>query len=1378
MNRLFLRAALTLFNILFVFALCLAQDYSNLNFEVFNAKNGLPSEECNFVFQDSDNFLWIGSQEGLMRFDGYELINFKDLTKSDLSNINFTDAAEDQNKNLWFTTSNGFLFYNKKNDSVNLFTSADFPDLYLNGPFNSILCDNENSVWIGTDNGLYRYSQISGILKHYPGPNNTRCNCKELVKTESGDIWMSSWNQGIARYNKSKDNFEFHDIFESRKADFAKAINSLYAYKKNYLLAGQWETGLHILDISNPETPEIIKTFRHTTTQKTKNLIPGNIILSIRSDIYDNLWVGTPYGLGIIKDPLSESPQSSHIEASSHKNNLSNNVIRHIFKDKTDIMWLSTTGGGVNKTELINQKFETKKIPVIDPQKKSQSIHAFSIDNKERLLVGVKSLGFVVADKKQKKTKHFSKIDNYKSLQKFDINTVNCFAWDNDSNLWIGTRYRGLIKLNPESGETYVMNPRNKNKLFFSREVRSILHCKNNQLWVATENGVYHIKPAKDKSFFNFKVQSFRHIQGDSTTIPSNNISDLVMDNDGNIWVSTFQNGLARSTSPIAENNQKTAFKRYSWNDGSGLTTNHIISLFSDSKENIWIGSGDGLKKWDPVAHKFVSPIPENPMNGTIIYGIEEDANGSIWATSNTGVICLKKKGEEDYVLENYTSRDGLQGEVFIKGAIKKDKKGLFYIGGHNGYNIFNPLSIKTDNYIPSLHITSLNLSGKEINGSKITEDSTIIIKHNEKYISISFAALDFRNPQNIKYRYKLEGFDEHWQNAGANARNATYANLGPGKYTFIVKGSNSFGVWNPKPTKFHLEVLQAPYKTWWAFTFYILFLLGLVFAFTYLYFSGIKTKQALKIEHLEREKSEQINQFKLQFFTNLSHELLTPLSILKILSEKWEDLVVNKKDEVRNILGRNVSRLSQLIYQVLQFRKVETGNIKLNLHEVNLSSFTKEILDNYNLLAEEKNISLKTDLPHELWGWIDTEKLDISLNNILSNAFKYTSPGGEVSLNLEAFQREKHHWVSFQISDNGRGIPPEKIDTIFDRFYRIGNGGKEQEGAGIGLALTKNLIELHGGSIEVTSLPGSGTTFTIQLPFSKDFYEEIDIKKQQPIIDPQKIRVQSPKEDENLPKIQSQKDKKILLIEDDQDFLELITFELEKYFTVHTAPNGKEGIKAAKEKAVDLIVSDVMMPEMSGKEVCKLIKNDINTSHIPFILITAFQQDEERLEGYESGADSFLTKPITPILLLTRIESLLKKRNELKANFDSDEFLEPEKITIPSIDKKILEQAKEIVEQEMSNPDLSVKMMCEQLGLSNSMFYRKMKALLDMTPNEFIRSIRLRRAAQLLKDNSINVSEAAYSTGFNDLSYFGVCFKKEYGVTPTAYQKRTKREL
>ena len=1348
------------------------QEYASLQFSSITSNENLPSDECNVVFQDSDDFLWFGTNEGLYRYDGYEVRDFDDLVNFSSKNLKFNDAVEDSAGKIWFATSNGVIVYDKKAGATKLIEPSKLTEAKsISDQITKIVFDKKERMWFGSDTGLFLYDIHSNCSIYYPtvGNANVVSNIRDILVTRDGTIWMATWGSGLVKFNEQDSSFSRFMLFDysSKTNDKHNVLNSLHASSDNILWVGSWGHGLYAVDISAPDQPRIVQWWERK--DNTANTILGNIIFDMVTDNYGNLWIGCPYGLSIIQSPLSENFLIHNYVYNKNGPSLTNNVIRSLLQDRTGVIWLGTTGGGVNKTNIHKRKFSPYAITEVDAQKKSQTVNSFSTDRQNRLLIGVKSLAFGVYDIDKELFIHYSDIPEYAVLKKLPINTVKNFTWDKDSSLWMGTRYIGLVKFDLKTGKWIRLFNKKGARRMNAKEIFSVKKDFDNNLWAVTDKGLFKVVANESRGFDDYTVEYYSPVIESSGALDDEVISDITFDRQGRLYVSTFEGSLVRSAVPVSDRKGPMGFTHLVRHDERPLVS--INCLFWDSKDQLWVGSlGKGLKKWNENTGRYDCPLFADEMDDRVIYAITEDHYGNLWATSNQGLLHLKSD-EEGYSVATYTSGNGLQGNVFIKGAMMRDKNGHIYVGGHNGFNCIDPVPIEEDVIIPKVAFTSLKTGKETVNPQSFNERNPFTIRHDDNLFSISFASLDMRAPGETRYAYKLEGLEDDWQMVSANSRTATYVNLKPGHYTFKVIGTNVIGQWNSEIAVLPIVVKTAPYFTWWAYTLYAIAIIGVILLIFLMYRNQMKARQELKIEHVERTKSEKLSQFKLQFFTNLSHELLTPLSILLILSEKWSRYGMPEDEKFPKMFERNVDKLHHQIKQMLQFRKAESGNLKLELNKYDLDQIIKESYENYLIISEEKKISFELLTSGIGEGFVDREKLDICLNNLLSNAFKYTKKEGTIRLEVGT----NKGWITIKVKDSGRGIPKEQLKNIFNRFYRTSYTCDIADGIGIGLALTKNMVNFQGGSIKVESEPGKGSTFTLQLPISLSYHKHHTFSQIDPIITDEDVCLQGTRKSSHIEdrlEASPGQQKTILIVEDNEDFLTLVTLHLEKYYHVISAMSGKVAFDLANSNEVDLIVSDLMIPGMDGYQLCKAIKNDVNTSHIPFIIVTANANDDGRMIGYEVGVDSYLTKPVNLQVLISRIASLLKKRNEIHAEFNMGAFLEPKKIVTTSIDENILSKAKAVVEDYMSDPELTVKVLCDELAMSNSMLYRKIKGILNLTPNEFIRNIRLRKAAQLLEDKSIQISEVAYRTGFSDLSYFGVCFKKQYGVTPSVFQK------
>ncbi len=1373
-----MRTLILLFTGCIIFTRTVAQEYRSLHFSAITSNESLPSDECNLVFQDSDDFLWFGTNEGLYRYDGYEVRDFDKLVGTSFRNAKFFDAGENSRGQVWFATSIGAVIYNKIRGEVRVIKPMDL--LPSKPGYNTVICvaiDKKDNAWLGMNGGVLSYNVEHNSHHFYSikGNDGRAITVRDIVVSQQGHTWIATWGAGLYRVNEADSSLVQFDFF-NYSSDILKhnVLNTLHESSENLLWVGSWGDGLYALDISDPHQPSVIEWFSRPGHAGTSIL--GDIIFNMATDRYGSLWIGSPYGLSIVQNPLSEDALFHNYVYEKESNSLTNNAVQSIVIDRTGVAWLGTVGGGVNKTTVQEKLFRPYFISEVDEQKKSQTVCSFSVDPQGRLLVGIKSLGFGVYDKKRSLFTHFSRIPRYAPLAKLDLNTVKSFTWDKDSNLWMGTRYLGMIKFNVKTGEWIRLMTKKGKKRLHGREVLSVKEDEKGNLWVVTDQGLAKITMLDQKRLDNYKVDSYTDRIKSKFSKDGEMISDVDFDQQGNAYISTFEGSLIRSKAPLYRKAGPLEFISLTRPGDKSLT--YINCLFFDKKDQLWVGSlGQGLKKWNDYKKTYDHPLTLDKIEGRVIYAITGDQYNNLWATSNEGLLHLTFHGE-GYQVATYTVANGLQGNVFVRGAILHDENGTLYIGGHNGFNYFDALPVIKEEISPKVAFTSLKIGGTKSSLASFNEDNPFVIPYNNNLFSVSFSALDMRTPTSTRYAYQLEGLEHDWQIVSSHSRTATYVNLDPGRYTFKVRATNAIGQWNSEIAMLPIIVEIAPYLTWWAYGIYSIIVVGVFLVVFLLYRYQMKAKQELKLEHIERTKSEKLNQFKLQFFTNLSHELLTPLSVLLVLSGKLAKYQMPEHQGLPRMFKRNVDRLNEQIKQMLQFRKAETGSLKLEPGRYDLDKIIREIYENHQVIAVEKNIFFQLKTREIGKGFIDREKVEVCINNLVSNAFKYTKRGGAILLEAERYVREERDWIMIRVKDSGRGIPKEQLRHIFNRFYRASYNRDTADGIGIGLALVKSMVQLHGGTIKVKSEPGKGSAFTVRLPVSLSALEKEKDTDATPIFT---SKILDEQDIYKLPAVKGQpatgngQKKTVLLVEDNEDLLSLIAMHLEKYYHVISASDGREGIHLADNHNPDLIISDLMMPAMDGYEFCKAIKTNVNTSHIPFVIITANTHDESRAASYEVGADSYLAKPVDMQVLVLRAAALLRKRSCVNAEFSRGISLEPQRIATNTIDEEILSKAKALVEDNMSDANFSVKALCRELGMSNSMLYRKIKGILDINPNEFIRNIRLRKAAQLLEDGNIHISEVAYQVGFNDLSYFGVCFKKQYGMTPSTFQEKQK---
>ena len=835
---------------------------------------------------------------------------------------------------------------------------------------------------------------------------------------------------------------------------------------------------------------------------------------------------------------------------------------------------------------------------------------------------------------------------------------------------------------------------------------------------------------------------------------------------------------------------------RYNPNDSSSLSSNVINAIYEDSRHNLWIGTWAGLNKFDYRTKTFKAFRKKDGLADNVVYGIIEDDEGNFWVSTNQGI---SKFDPVNLTVENYNTADGLQAQEFIRGSFLKSKSGEFFFGGVNGFNSFFPNEIADNPNVPPVYITDFWIYNDLMKPgvphspleANITETKEIVLPYTQNEFSFEFAALNYSQAFKNRYAYYLEGYDKTWRDAGTQ-RKASYAKVPPGLYTFRVKASNNDGVWNENGAVIKIIVHPPWWKTWWAYAVYAMAIVALFLWYRQNLINRERLKNDLKLEHLELTKMQEMDKLKSYFFTNISHEFRTPLTL--ILSPIRDMVSGNFKGDVKKqyqMVIRNGERLLRLINQLLDLSKLGAGSMKLKTSNLDIVQFLKPIVSAFDSLAQRSHIRFIFEHPAgAVMVYFDPDKFEKIITNLLSNAFKFTREG-EIKLSVRTLgtnSGDDSEKVEIAVIDSGAGIPQEYINSIFDHFYQVAHHSNA-EGSGIGLSLTKELVELHKGKIIVESVEGKGSTFKVRFLLGKSHLKESEIDDSNgPLVSTHKIIAGFdypvlPVQQETVPapELHAGIDlPRILIVEDNNDMRGYIRQSLENNYRVLEAANGKDGLKLGLEIIPDLIISDVMMPGMDGVALCKAFKNNIYTSHIPMILLTAKADMESKLEGLETGADEYLSKPFNSYELQVRTKNLIRSREILRERFTESKktALEPKEISITSLDEKFLKNVLQVIEKNIADSEFRVESLGKELEMDHTAVYRKIKALTGETAVEFIRNIRLKRAAQLLKQQKLTVSEVTYHVGFNDLQYFRTCFKKQFGVSPSEYMTRVDSDM
>ncbi|WP_026905084.1 hybrid sensor histidine kinase/response regulator transcription factor [Pedobacter glucosidilyticus] len=1317
--------------------------------------NGLVNNEVTSIKQDIYGFLWFGTRGGLNHYDGYnlKLLRNKSSSANNLSS-QAVEAMYAGKEYLWIGTKTGGLNkYDFLKDSV---TSYTIPDVAGVIDIFSVYEDKNGDVYVGSSKGLYYLNQKTKKFKQID-----KSIANSIVADDRGMIWAAT-TSGLRNYNGAK----------KLIAEFKFGLNSITLTSlaidkaKNTLYIGSWNKGLFAFNY-------ITKAFKnYTHNPKNINSLSNDNTYRVLLDQTGVLWVGT-WGGGLNKFNINSQSFTRYIFSSAENSTYFNKVVLSIEQDHSGVIWFGTEGGiyrinphkkkFYNITHQYNKAGSLLNAPVVSVLK----------DSNHALWIGTKDGGLVYSND----GKTFSKV-NLPLAPSFNFR-VNA-VFQNGNKLWIGTNEGLFIMdgLNPNSKISRYISTTEKTSIS-ANKITAILKDKAGILWLGTQsNGLNRVIGYKKTGEPLVKRYELSSSQDE---LQSERITSMFNDNKGRLWIGTF-NGLH------LYNRSKDGFKNFQHyiKDSTSISNSIILSIAQDQKGTIWIGTPNGLNKL--VERKnhitFKNYFAGNNFPNDYIHAILPDKKSRIWISTNKGIVSFNTNTE---VFKNFDIRDGLLSNAFAENAAFADAKGMFYFGGIKGITYFHPDSIKINEMLPPVYFTNLIINnkqiavGEEIEGNIVLKQSLlktqqITLNYKQDFITISFAALDYHASDKNQYAYRLKGFEQEWVNAGRR-RNVTYTNLPAGNYILEVKASNSDNIWNNKGAALKITILPPPWKTWWAKLIYITVFLFLLWLSRYIGLNRLRLKNKLELANLNLKREREITEIKSKLFTNISHEFRTPLTLmiapLDDLS-RTENLNFGVRKTILSLQDQ-AKRLLNLVNQLLDFQKAEVNKLTLNASKGNIVSFSKQIFYSFRNEANRRNIKFQfSSSSSQMMLDFDEEKMTIILYNLLANAFKFSESGGTVSLTVNAIEKQETPFCEIIVSDTGKGISESEKEKIFDRFYQVAKAEAGKfAGTGIGLAFTKDLVLLHNGSIKVDSELQKGSSFRILLPLHA--HHEVD---QLPIYENlgEDSIPEKDVEEETAIVLNSTTEtvKPIaLIVEDNIEVNEYLVSLLQPNYQTFTAFNGKEGLALALDTIPDVIISDVMMPEMDGYELCHAVKSALSTSHIPVILLTAQSDSSAHLKGVNKGADVYLSKPFNSPILLSHVRNVLESRKKLKELFTQKVSLGPSEVEITSFEGEFIKKIITKIEENLGNSDFNTDELAEEMNMSRSTFYRKLKAITDMSGSEFIRFIKIQRSAQLLLSGEFTIKQIAYEVGFNDTKHFRKCFIKQYNMTPSDYIKK-----
>ncbi len=1419
-----------------------AGESSILQARQYSTLEGLSNNEITGIIQDNTGYIWIGTQNGLNRFNGYyfDIFRMDAPGKNNLPGSNITALFLDDSGRLWAGTESLSLYDPGSGSFSHLF--------HLPGPdhnsVNSIINDDNGRLWIASYNGVmifdpgtgdvqkleYREEigiepalietllregapgrvisraaallersfpsheillnellgegNNSGDIRYYrkivdqstrkPDPGSLLSNhIVTLARDPGGYIWVVYGHGGLSRIDPSSmEKRHFTGIV--KKTGAIDQINDIVIDGKSIWIATS-NAGLKLLDLSDGSVANI-------------ELDGEKYIQHLRLES-NELWISDNQGLVIYKTDSGEFSRAGILIPG--QGIITSFIGKFTFRDNQDNIWVGTHYTGVLMSTP-HRNFRTLRTDMAPPAGNPQNaVSSVAVDHNDNVWVGYVK-GDVEFFEGDMISGSILRRPGFPDTPATDVFKI----YSRDNEIWVGS-YSGGAEVYDTGGNlkrSLIYDPDRAGGLP-GNDIRDISADGKGNIFLAVHgSGIARVDAGTGF------VTTISHDPDDPAgSILSNWTQAVLAENDGYIWTGSVD-GLSRY-SPEGKNVMNWQFERAS------RSHMNIRCLYRELGGTLWLGTDYGVIAFEPSSASWQRITMDEGLSNSMVTAVIGDKNGDLWISTKRGLNLLKRSlmGEDPVVylqsanaseinelINTFDFSDGMPGDVFSPRAAASSGNGHLFFGNSAGVIWFHPDSIRINPHVPPVIISGLSLFNIDVQIGDETgilnrvphHQERIKLKYNQRMITLEFHALNYIFPERNMYAYKMEGFDEDWIYTGSR-REATYTNLNPGQYKFRVKASNNNGIWNEEGSSLDILIRPPLWRTNVAYALYAVLIAMLVFML----------RQVMLIRahaRLEVSKAREIDDIKTAFFTDVSHEFRTPLTLIegpaeKLLKEK-EQFDWQRDFYQVNLMHRNVQRLKLLITELMEFRKLTEGRRQLKIMKCDLSLLLKDIANAFDYLADEKNIDFRLKLSDPvLETWFDPKIMEKVMFNLLSNAFKFTPSGGCIQVEMKINRQSDEiisdfyarEYIRIEISDTGPGIPDELIQKVFERYFQSDSNKVKTEGSGIGLALVKELVNLHKGQVEIkpsqSPMFHAGTTFVVKLPFGEEYYpgsiaDEV---------------YQGPDKSELLKKTMAlanygtvtepaasqrpEQQHTILIVEDDEETRKWLENELQPAYNVFTSPAGEAGSEIAGSEIPDLIISDILLPGMDGYEFCSAIKSDIKTEHIPVILVTACSEDKDMLRGLEAGADDFITKPFVLEELKLRIKNCITARIKLRQKFLKD-FHTPGTTDNFNADDRFISKALRIVNENISRPDLDVDFFVSEIGMSRAQLYRKFHALTNQTVKEFVRTVRLKKAAVMLDSGKYNVSEAAWAVGFGDLPYFTRTFKAQFGITPSRY--------
>lgn len=1326
-----------------------------LSFNSWNTEAGLSRNSVYAITQDQSGFIWIGAGTSLNRFDGIEFRVFAPPpeSKAPERENDISALLVDENNLMWIGMNDGLKTFDP---AKNQFHQIALNNVKRGFSIFSIFQDSLFNIWIASSMGVYRRKKGSGMALEKIGSDGpegigaktARC----AFSDKEGNLWVGTGTE-LTRIRFTANGLQyktFKNDPQNTASISSNIITAVTADKYNNIWIGTQSSGINLFNKTN-------ESFTRINTGSAPLRLVNDKVRVIKPDSAGNIWVGTQEGLTKINwsNQTADHFQNNPLE----KNSLSQNSVHSIFIGKNQLVWVGTFFGGINLVNPYPSDFKVWQNNGTASGLSNNVVSSIASGPAGNLWIGTEGGGLNYYNRAAKTFTYYTT----GGAHSIGSNLIKAIFTDSDGNIWVGTHAGGLNLYRNGSFTRYFYQP--DSAMFLWSAISTIAEDSGKNLWLGLQGGIQDVHVYKREGVTLTDISAGY----DRSNLKNKNIRRIYPDSKQNIWIAT-SSGLF-----IIKNGKKIAEPAVFHASSKPLG---VTSILEDKSGNIWIGTEkEGLKKYDPARNKVYSYSFSSNPSGNDIFGILEDLKGFIWLSTDNGLIRLNPQ-QGSFL--RYTKTDGLPSNTFNYNAYFKDNEGYFYFGGHKGLVSFDPnLFFPNTTTAPLLftNLKTLNHKGSE----NIVAAKEVRLKYNQNVFTIEFALLNYIKPEKNTYAYLLEGFDRTWNET--NRPSVTYMNLKPGRYTLSVKGANNDGIWSPAK-ELSIVVLPPIWQTWWAYLIYIVLIAAILF-FIIRYFY---LQELIK-------KEETLHQNKLDFFTNVTHEIRTHLTLImspvdKMIAERAKDNYLQQ--QFQNI-KKNADNLLRLSEELMDFRKAETENMKLQIAPYDIVAFVKEIYEHFTetSLARDMHISFTHDMPKQVL-YFDKEQLEKVFFNLFSNAFKFTPNGGRIKVHIT----EEGPYIKVAVTDNGRGIAPEYKDKLFNNFFQVNDAGSQNKGYGIGLALSSKIAALHGARIEVDSGLSEQerkTTFAVFLQKGfEHFNQPVSTPEPQVSVEENEAHAaSSPKEKEEDQQLVenyiSDKQLAVLVVDDNPGIRNTIHEILTDKYNVVLKEDAAEGWLHASEQLPDIIISDVMMPHEDGLSFCNRLKSDMRTCHIPVILLTAKTTQQDHIEGLDKGADLYLTKPFNRRILELNVRNLLTTRERVREKVQQyvqqgllvsapPEESSRQKITNP-LDDEFLKEVLHIIEKHLDEPEFNVALLAQKVAMSIPVLYKKMKAVTNLSVNDFIKSVKLQKAAEMLQQNTMAVYEVCYAVGFQDRKHFSLEFKKKFGLTPKQYALSHKSE-